>query len=250
MTRGDNWVLLRGLMRDGRHWGDFPRRFAAVVAGARVALLDLPGNGSRYTETSPALVETMTEFCRGELRRRGITPPYHLLALSLGGMVAADWAHRHSDELAACVLINTSMRPFSPPHWRLRPPAWPAMVRLALGAPDERTVESRILALTSARPSDHQAMLDQWAAWRAAAPVSAHNTLRQLLAAARFRAPLTPPEVRVLVLNSAGDRLVDPRCSQRIARAWRCALATHPDAGHDLPLDDGAWVVRAVRDWL
>jgi hypothetical protein len=24
----------------------------------------------------------------------------------------------------------------------------------------------------------------------------------------------------------------------------------HPDAGHDLPLDDGVWVSQQVKDWL
>jgi hypothetical protein len=31
---------------------------------------------------------------------------------------------------------------------------------------------------------------------------------------------------------------------------WKTSLAIHPDAGHDLPLDDAAWVARQVRDWL
>jgi len=52
-----------------------------------------------------------------------------------------------------------------------------------------------------------------------------------------------------IVLAGAGDRLVDPRCSLAIARRWHCPLALHPEAGHDLPLDDGAWVAREVRGW-
>ena len=54
----------------------------------------------------------------------------------------------------------------------------------------------------------------------------------------------------LLVLASAADALVDPRCSQRVAQAWGCVLRTHPSAGHDLPLDDGEWVVREVSAWL
>ncbi|MBC8058528.1 MAG: alpha/beta hydrolase, partial [Rhizobiales bacterium] len=29
-----------------------------------------------------------------------------------------------------------------------------------------------------------------------------------------------------------------------------CPVATHPWAGHDLPLDDGEWVALQVSNWL
>jgi hypothetical protein len=44
--------------------------------------------------------------------------------------------------------------------------------------------------------------------------------------------------------------LVNSRCSLAIADAWHCALALHPDAGHDLPLDAPQWVIEQVRHWL
>jgi len=50
-------------------------------------------------------------------------------------------------------------------------------------------------------------------------------------------------------LGRARDALVDARCSQALARAWGVPLAIHPDAGHDLPLDAGPWVVERVRAW-
>ena len=37
---------------------------------------------------------------------------------------------------------------------------------------------------------------------------------------------------------------------RRLAAQWATAFAEHPTAGHDLPLDDGAWVARQVGDWL
>jgi hypothetical protein len=35
-----------------------------------------------------------------------------------------------------------------------------------------------------------------------------------------------------------------------MSRAWGAPLRLHTQAGHDLPLDDGAWVARAVGEWL
>lgn len=72
-----------------------------------------------------------------------------------------------------------------------------------------------------------------------------------MLAAARFSAPAgIPARGRVLLLAGAQDHLVHPDCSAQVARAWGAPLSLHPDAGHDLPLDDPAWVCAQLRDWL
>ena len=73
--------------------------------------------------------------------------------------------------------------------------------------------------------------------------------MRQLLAAMRHRPPPRRPPVRMLLLASAQDALVSPRCSQRIAADWYLPLAMHPDAGHDLPLDDPQWLLRRISEW-
>lgn len=244
----DTWVFLRGLMRDSRHWGDFPQTFRQRFPDARIEAIDFPGNGLLNRAASPLTVEAMADHARAELARRGLEPPYRLLAMSLGAMAATAWADRHPDEIAACVLVNTSLRPFSPPHWRLRPTVWPSLLRLLLGAADPRSIETAILRLTSRTAPP--AVLDDWTAWRRSHPVSRANALRQLAAAARYRAPETAPAVPLLIVSGAADALVDPRCSARLARQWRCETAVHARAGHDLPLDDGPWLADTVRDWL
>lgn len=242
------WVLLRGLMRDSRHWGGFPLQFQRRFPDARIEAIDFPGNGLLHRDASPASVPSMAEHARRELQRRGCPPPYGLLAMSLGAMVASAWAERHPQDIAAAVLVNTSLRPFSPPHWRLRPAVWPALLRLLLRPPTDREIERRILQLTSRRAPE--AVLDDWTTWRQRHPVSAANALRQLAAAARYRAPRQAPPVPLLIVNGAADALVDPRCSARLAAAWQRPLVVHPDAGHDLPLDAGEWLADTVRDWL
>jgi hypothetical protein len=34
-----------------------------------------------------------------------------------------------------------------------------------------------------------------------------------------------------------------------MSRAWRAELREHPSAGHDLPLDDPAWVAGRIAEW-
>lgn len=243
------WILLRGLMRGSRHWGDFPQAFRKALPEAPVILLDLPGNGPRFQERSPESIEAMVAWYRDELRRLGIVPPYRLFAMSLGAMVAIHWADAQPQELEACVLANTSLRGYSPFYRRMRPTAWPLLLRMALGNPGPRVCEQAILRLTSQHRHHSHRVLDDWTAWRVAEPVSRANALRQLGAALRFQPPQRRPAVPLLLLNGAGDALVDSDCSRALAYAWDAPIAVHPTAGHDLPLDDPDWVLSQLQRW-
>ncbi|HYE40962.1 MAG TPA: alpha/beta hydrolase [Ramlibacter sp.] len=242
------WVLLRGLARESRHWGGFPALLQrGLPAGDEVIALDLPGNGSRWRECSPATVGAMAQAARTELQRCGARAPVMLVALSLGGMVAVEWATRHPAEVRGCVLVNSSLRGLAPPWDRLRPRALAELLLLVLQA-DVHARERRILRLTSNVPAS-EALVHAWAEHARNAPVSRASMLRQLLAAARFRAPRTAPAVPLLLLASAQDRLVSVRCSRAIARSWQVPLVEHPTAGHDLALDDARWLARQIVRW-
>jgi pimeloyl-ACP methyl ester carboxylesterase len=249
-----NWILLRGWSREARHWGEFPALLQAALAGAAlpvaspvtVRALDLPGNGSRHLERSPARVSPMVDAVRRNLAESG-RGKFHLLGLSLGAMACVDWIARFPGEVAACVLLSASLRPFNPFYQRLRPANLAKVAGLFLEN-DAARREAGILALTSS--GGGAGLAPAWARYAEERPVSRGNVLRQLAAAARFRAPLDAPAVPLLVLAGAGDRLVDPRCSETLARRWNAPLALHPTAGHDLPLDDGPWVAAQVKQWL
>jgi len=239
------WLFLRGLTRESGHWGDFVGHFEQALPADRVLTLDLPGNGQLNQLDSPLCVANMVAHCRAQLALRQITPPCHVLAMSLGAMVAVAWAQTHPEDVARMVLINTSMRPFSPFYQRLQPSAYGRLLRLATGGASPEEWERAILRLTSNQASD--AVLPHWVALRRARPVSKANALRQLLAAARFRADGAAPAVPTLLLASEQDHLVSVACSKALARHWQCLLRVHPTAGHDLPLDDGPWVAQQVR---
>jgi pimeloyl-ACP methyl ester carboxylesterase len=242
-----SWVLLRGLTREARHWGGLPQELAA--AGDTVLTLDLPGNGVFCSQRSPATVRAMMLFARTQLRLQGVPPPHRLLAMSLGGMVASDWAQQFPHEVAALVLVNTSMRPFSPATDRLRPGNWPALLRLAALWRDAAGAEAIIHQLTCRRSGSREQDLAAWVQIRRSAPVTAGNAWRQLWAAARFSAAPAAPSCPVLLLSSAGDGLVHPRCSAALALAWQADHLVHPWAGHDLPHDDAGWVCQALTGW-
>ncbi|MEO8526289.1 MAG: alpha/beta hydrolase [Caldimonas sp.] len=243
------WILLRGLTREARHWGDLPERLVARLGGASVAALDIPGNGVRYRERSPTSVEAMVAVCRETLDATEHEPPYILVGMSLGAMVATSWASLHADEVSGVVLINSSSRALSGWHRRLRWQQIPTLLRI-VATRDAIVRERRVLHLTTRHPPQPEiTLLASWADWRRQHPVSITNAIRQLLAAARYRLPETLAPLPLLVLASAMDALVDPACSLALARAWGADLRVHPTAGHDLPLDDGDWVAQQVSAW-
>jgi pimeloyl-ACP methyl ester carboxylesterase len=244
------WVFLRGLTRESAHWGDFPRVFQQSMPQARIHLLDLPGNGLRFRERSPSSVTDMVLACRENLARIHQGARVHLLAMSLGAMVATEWARTAPGELSACVLINTSFKPLSPFYDRLLARNYPTLLRLAMGHMTDEDAERAVLRITCNHPGRQPAIADQWAGIRRQRPVRPGNAWRQLLAAARFRAPLVAPPVPTLLLCSEHDQLVSHHCSRVIARTWDCPLLSHPSAGHDLPQDDPWWVARGVCEWL
>jgi len=253
---GETWLLLRGLTREARHWGDMKMLLQQHLGKGQgapsdpVLTLDLPGNGVWSSQTSPGSVRAMVESARVQLASMGARPPYALMAMSLGGMVATDWAQRYPDEVTRLVLINTSMRPYSRFTERLRPASWALVLLLALRWRSAQPAERIIFRLTCNRQASEQADLAHWLEIRTSAPVTANSALRQLFAAALFCSGPTPPRCPVLVLSSTADRLVDARCSMALAAAWLAPHYRHPWAGHDLPHDDAPWVAQRVAGWL
>ena len=163
-------------------------------------------------------------------------------------LIAAAFTDGESGELAGCVLLNTSMRPFGAFYERLRPRNYSSLLRLALVEREARRREATILRLTSSAPQAH--LVAAWARYSTEQPVTRANLLRQLVAAARYRAPAQRPHAPMLALAGGADRLVDPRCSVALAEHWALPIMVHPSAGHYLTLDDGAWVSAQIEQWL
>ena len=250
------WILLRGLTRESRHWGSFVGQLEAALPGSRVIALDLPGNGQLHRQRSPMHVHAMVESCRAQLKARNITAPYRLLAMSLGAMVAVAWSSAYPHEIATQVLINTSLRPFSSFYQRLRPANYGALLKLAVLGASPEAWERTIFRLTSnpASRAAIDAVLPLWLAWRQGNPVSRANALRQLVAAARFRAPKTAPAAATLMLASAQDRLVSVACSKALAPIGHAICASTPAPGTTCRWTTGPGLrprcVTGWRSWL
>lgn len=239
------WIFLRGLTRESRHWGDLPERWTAHGLPPPL-MIDLPGNGTARDLPIPATVRGMTEAVRAAAHASHRNGPWRILAMSLGAMVATDWAAGWPAEVGGLVLVNTSMRPFSRATERLRPRNWPALLGMARHWHDRARCERTIHRLTCERLDTRDADLARWVEIGQTAPVLRQAAWLQLLAAARFSAGPSAPACPTLIVSSEADRLVNPSCSIRLATAWNAEHARHPWAGHDLPHDDPQWLCETV----
>lgn len=244
-----DWLLLRGLSREQRHWGAFPDILRAAMPGSRVHLLDLPGTGTEVLRTSPTTVRGIVN----DLRARWLPlqaahgGPWGLLAMSLGGMVAMQWCADHPLDFSRVVLSNTSASDIGKPWDRMSPQAlW--MVARAMLSNDLVARERLVLSVVTRRRDDLDDLARQWADIHASSPVKRDTVLRQLRAAIAFQAPRGLP-VPALVLAGACDALANPACARALADRFGAPLEMHPGGGHELALDAPDWMAERIATW-
>ena len=240
------WVLLRGLSRQQGHWGVFAERLQELTQQP-VLLEDLPGFGTRCAQTSPQSVPRIAEAIADAVLR--VNTPINLLGMSMGGMVALELVQRWPDHFNCLVMVNSSFRPYARLHQRLRPTSYPKVLK-ALLHPQHQQSEAQVLHLSSRMHGHNAELLHTWTQLRDTATPSRLAVLNQFIAAGRFFYDGPKPLTRVLLLASLKDQLVNPICSQKIAKAWDTDLLLHPQAGHDLALDAPEWLAQSIADWL
>ena len=243
-------ILLRGLAREAAHWHSFPEQLQKTLgAQCQLHLIDFPGCGKYYQRPALRSIEAMADHARNEDKIPAALAsgePVFIIGISMGGMVALDWAQRFPRGVNGIVLINSSAGD-QPLFWRLQPAAWPSVL-LALVLPVRRR-EARVLRMVSNDNVAYQKNLQQWLDIQQQRPITRVTILKMLRAAAKF-CPRKEGSVRGLVLTSRGDRMVSPRASDAIAQRFQWPLVDHPHAGHDLPMDDARWVVQEIQRWI
>lgn len=250
-----NIVLIRGLGRQQRHWGDcasllqrhwqhyWQMQSPSLAFEPQVIALDLAGMGTELARPSPCQIKTIAQ----DLASRLPKGPCHLVAMSLGAMVAVSLAQQCPAAVASLTLINSSSAGLSPFYQRLQWRNIPMVIRALLTDPAHR--ERLILQITSNNCTRRAKAYPDWLAIALQQPVRRRDVLRQLWAASHFDWG-TKPACPVYICASRADRLVAWQCSAAIANAWQLPLTLHDSAGHDLALDDPLWLVNYILQSL
>jgi pimeloyl-ACP methyl ester carboxylesterase len=262
-----NFVLLRGLFRESRHWEEFPAQLTQHFGG-NVISLNLPGTGSLYHLPTPIELNELVVYLHHQFLREqngDEEGPWVLLGVSMGGMIGLKWAENFPEDFAGVVAINSSCGSSSI-RARLKPQTQLAIAKLMWHEVKEKIAsyrsehyrqpklekikerESIILRLTSHRSeAEVEERAQEFAEFAQQNPISLANFCRQLFLSSRFR-PNTI-QIPVLILASAKDQICDFTCSEELARLYLAFFQLHPSAGHDLPIDDPAWVMQQLSDW-
>lgn len=245
-----NWLMLRGLAREKRHYGAFPATFERLMPGHRTFPMDLVGFGALSTQRVPWTLAEIVD----ELRARFLADrphndaPWSIFAISLGGMVALEWAAKHPHDFARVVVANTSAGNMSKVWERFMPAIWPRVPGMLLGDPLQRERTILDVTVNSKSDDDKEAIAHTWHGWFKERTPSRRAFVRQIVAAARSSLP-ERVETPLLVLTSRADRLVSWKCSQRIAHTLGARLEVHEAAGHDLSLDAPEWICERIAAW-
>lgn len=244
------WLLLRGLVRETRHWGSFPdffeKQLRAFDETAEVFTLDFPGFGSEAAKLSPATVSGIVDDLRARWTQLAPNEKWNFFAVSLGGMVALNWVSRYPKDFEKLVLVNSSLRDLSPFHHRLRPQNYAQILGIFFNA-DVASREEIVLSITTnLKNHEIKNLAKTYASF--AVPTRRRDAIAQLYAAAIFKAPSRIP-IPILILASEKDQLVSAKCSTQIAEKFGSPIYYHSDANHDLPIDAPEWVTEKVLAW-
>ena len=181
-----NILLIRGLARQARHWGDTLEIIDGRIEGARCHSLDLPGVGTEAHRRSPTSVSGIVADMRSRWTALAADTEgdWLVFGISFGGMVAMEWVRRHPSDFTRAVLCNTSAMNLGHPLERLTPVALKTLFRSAR-AGDSLARERIVLSVISNEPDRAEAIAPEWARIGTETPMGLRLVLHQLMAASR-----------------------------------------------------------------
>ena len=245
-------VLIRGLAKSAEHWGDLMPYLEELMPQYQVLALDIPGNGEKFEEKSPLSVKEMVLRMRTDLLKNLSADDEHechVVAISLGGMIASHWLNEYPQDFKTAVLINTSFSRLSNVFKRLQPRAIIQLIKIAF-TPSQEAKEELTLDLVSNIKEKRENALPRWIEIARKYPIKFSNILRQLWAAMNF-SPKTPRwSLPTLLLASKKDRMVSFECSEHIHEEYGFPLIVHSEAGHGLAIDDPRWLADQIYTWI
>lgn len=241
------WVLLRGLMRDQRHWNGFDQRLRQ--RGCTVVTPDLPGNGILNRQTSPLTIAEYASSVWLQLDASLAGQAFYLLGLSMGGMLAIEMAKQRPWQVKHVFVLNSSAANLSPWYHRFNLlNALSALVKRCRGR-QLHPIESTIVRLTSFRHRRDRVLIARWSQYRQEASPTFINGCRQLWAAFRYECSMFLP-VPVSILAGDRDALVNIQSSRALAQHFKVDLVVLAYCGHDITIDAPAKLAHYLFEMI
>jgi pimeloyl-ACP methyl ester carboxylesterase len=225
-------VLLNGLSEQSESWFrnvPFWRRYFDVFL-PNLLVYDGPGLHSRIDQGLPITVDYLVEQLHQYLTNFVQTPPYHLVAASMGGKVAVEYAVRYPENVARIVLLCPSGMGDEE-----RLPVLDGVRRSDLKTLvdsvffDVRNIDSGLLAYYQKQFANRR--------WRTGLLRTIRGTMEHVV---RDRLPLVKQPT--LFLSGAEDKIVDPAAAAAAAKLL-------PD-GHYMNLPQCGHAPQMEKPWM
>jgi len=241
-------LLVRGLSRSSRYWGELRERLAKSF---HLLVTDNRGSGRSDAPWPPYSTKRMADDHAAVLDAAGVTGRVHVFGISLGGMIAQHIALRHPSRVDRLILGCTT--PGGEHAVRIGRKAVFALLRASMGpvARSMRRVAPLLLSAETLR--ERPEVVEQWIAIALGERRRRAGFLGQFLAAGRHDAWRRLPFMTAptLVVTGDADRLIPPENSRLLAeRIPGAKLRVIAGAGHDFPSDKPEETAEIVREFL
>ncbi len=203
--------LLHSVAADGGMWAE--QVPALLAAGYRVLRIDMRGHGGSEAIAGPYAVPDLAADAVAIVDFLGIER-FHLVGLSIGGIIAQGIAVRHQARLLSLMLCDTVAR--TPSAW---PEAWAARVKTATEARSVEPLADTTTArwLTEAFRARHPRRWNEIRESIAALPLDGYLGAAAALVGFDFTAELPSVRVPTLVVCGAFDEGTPPDANREIA---------------------------------
>ncbi len=245
---GQPVVLIHGFSNFGLSW--MQQLPLLVNSGYQVIVPDLYGHGLSAPAEQVTSVEELADDIHALLEHIG-TGPAVLCGLSLGGMVALQFALAHPERTRGLVIAN-SRATFAEPHLKEVVASWIAMLEQPDGAKRRFEAAWPILLNEAFRQSPSgAAVFEMWAALAARTAGSSLANVARGMTSFDVLAQLGAIKAPTLVVSGEHDKLFPPAQSAEVADGIPGArFVTIPSAAHISCLDSAAEFNRLLLGLL
>jgi 3-oxoadipate enol-lactonase len=240
-------VLIRGFARSGRYWGPL---LPHLERGLSLLVLDNRGVGRSDSSRPPYSTGMLADDVAAAMDHAGWERA-HVFGMSLGGMIAQQFALRHAARVDRLVLGCTTPGGRHAVRYPLRSVF--TLLRAALVGGGRGVDLILPLLVSDASLAARPEIRELWQRLAVEEPRSAPGLIGQLIAARRHDvyAELSSITASTLVLTGDADQLIVPENSRRLAaRIPDAALEMLPGARHDFTPDQPAAAAEALLRFL
>lgn len=227
-------MFVHGFPLDRRMWDGV----ADAMAGRRLLTPDMRGFGeSDPLGSEPAFtIDDLADDVVGLAEAAGVSAPFDLVGLSMGGYVALSVAARHPDRVRRLVLSNTKASPDTPEAAAARRRVAEQTLRDGTD-PLAATMTPKLLSETT-REDSPEVVETVAAMIRRCRPETVAAAQHAMAARPDRTADLPSIASRTLCIAGDDDRVTPPSFLEAIAcRLPRARCVTIPRAGHLAPLE-------------